>query len=66
MYAAGLILPRFESWAPYSPIHQAFHDGPLGAGFPLSYLWLLGGTLFLLGLAVPALDGRDISTAHSA
>ncbi|MER7246877.1 ABC transporter permease subunit [Kribbella sp. NPDC000426] len=64
VYAAGLILPRFESWQPYSPIHQAFHNGPLGAGLQLSYLWLLAGTVVLTLFALPALDGRDISTAH--
>ncbi|WP_432877318.1 hypothetical protein ACQPYH_28485 [Kribbella sp. CA-245084] len=64
VYAAGLILPRFESWQPYSPIHQAFHDGPLGAGLQLSYLWLLAGSALLVAIALPSLDGRDISTAH--
>ncbi|NUR94632.1 MAG: ABC transporter permease subunit [Kribbellaceae bacterium] len=65
VYAIGLILPRFESWQPYSPIHQAFHNGPLGAGLQPSYLWLLAGSLVLVLFALPALDGRDISTAHS-
>lgn len=64
VYAAGLILPRFEDWQPYSPIHQAFHDGPLGAGLQLSYLWLLAGSAFLVAIALPTLDSRDISTAH--
>lgn len=64
VYAIGLILPRFESWQPYSPIHQAFHGGPLGAGVQLSYLWLVAGTALLVAIALPALDGRDISTAH--
>jgi ABC-2 type transport system permease protein len=61
---AGLILPRFESWQPYSPIYQAFHNGPLGAGLQLTYLWLLAGSALLVALALPTLDGRDISTAH--
>lgn len=64
VYAAGLMVPRFASWQPYSPIHQAFHGGPLGAGLQLSYLWLLAGTTLLVALALPALDGRDISTAR--
>ncbi|MEU4295275.1 ABC transporter permease subunit [Kribbella sp. NPDC026596] len=64
VYAIGLVLPRFESWQPYSPIHQAFHAGPLGAGLQPSYLWLLAGTALLTALALPALDGRDIPTAH--
>ncbi|WP_238351236.1 ABC transporter permease [Kribbella shirazensis] len=64
VYAAGLFLPRFESWQPYSPIHQAFHNGPLGTGLQLSHLWLLAGTVVLVALALPALDGRDISTTH--
>ncbi|MFK4084929.1 ABC transporter permease subunit [Kribbella sp. NPDC020789] len=66
VYAVGLILPRFESWQPYSPIHQAFHDGPLGAGFPLSYLWLLAGTAVLVVLTLPVLDNRDINIAHGS
>jgi beta-exotoxin I transport system permease protein len=64
VYAIGLIRPRFESWQPHSPIHQAFHGGPLGAGVQLGYLWLVAGTAFLVAIALPALDGRDISTAH--
>lgn len=61
VYAVGLVLPRFESWQPYSPIHQAFHDGPLGAGLPLSYLWLVAGSAVLVTLSLPTLDGRDIA-----
>ncbi|MGW1344455.1 ABC transporter permease subunit [Kribbella sp. NPDC002412] len=64
VYAAGLILPRFESWQPYSPIHQAFDGGPLGAGLQPGYLWLLTGSAVLVAIALPTLDGRDISTAH--
>lgn len=65
VYAIGLILTRFESWQPYSPIYQAFHNGPLGAGFQLSYLWLLAGSAVLVLFALPTLDGRDISTVHN-
>lgn len=65
VYAIGLILPRFEAWQPYSPIHQAFHGGPLGAGLQLSYLWLAAGAVVVTVFALPALDGRDISTAHA-
>ncbi|MEV0287067.1 ABC transporter permease subunit [Kribbella sp. NPDC050820] len=64
IYAAGLMVPRFESWQPYSPIHQAFEGGPLGAGFQTGYLWLVAGSAVLVAIALPALDGRDISTAH--
>ncbi|HEY3560606.1 MAG TPA: ABC transporter permease subunit [Kribbella sp.] len=65
VYAVGLILARFESWQPYSPVYQAFHDGPLGAGLQVTYLWLLAGSALLVAVALPSLDGRDISTAHS-
>ncbi|WP_158441296.1 hypothetical protein [Kribbella steppae] len=51
-------------WAPLSPFHQAFTDGPLGAGLPAAYLWLLGGAAVLVAIALPALDGRDIATSH--
>jgi ABC-2 type transport system permease protein len=64
VHAAGLVNPRFASWQPYSPIHQAFQDGPLGAGLQLSYLWLLAGAAVLVTVAVPALDGREIATGR--
>jgi ABC-2 type transport system permease protein len=63
VHTAGDAVPRLASWQPYSPVHQAIGDGPLGAGFQLSYLWLLAGAAGLLIVALPALDGRDISTS---
>lgn len=64
LYAAGLMLEAFESWAAFSPFHQAFTGGPLGAGLPADYLWLLAGAGALVTIALPALDGRDIATSH--
>jgi ABC-2 type transport system permease protein len=64
VYAAGLLLSRFEAWQPLSPIQQAFRDGPLGAGLTSGHFWLLAGSALLLAIALPALDGRDIATAH--
>jgi ABC-2 type transport system permease protein len=66
VYAAGQILSSFETWQPFSPFHQALDGGPLGAGLPLGYLWLLAGTAVLLSIALPTLDGRDIATSHSS
>ncbi len=65
LYAAGLLLTSVEPWQPLSPVYQAFHGGPLGAGLTTGYLWLLGGSAVLVALALPTLDGRDIATAHS-
>ncbi|MFI7065241.1 ABC transporter permease [Kribbella sp. NPDC050124] len=64
LYAAGLLLSSVESWLPFSPFYQAFHEGPLGAGLTAGHGWLFAGTVVLTAIALPALDGRDIATAH--
>ena len=56
VYAAGLmLLTSVESWLPFSPFYQAFHDGPLGAGLTSGYGWLLAGSVALTAIALPAL-----------
>jgi len=64
LYAAGMLLTSVESWLPFSPFYQAFHDGPLGAGLTAGHGWLLAGAVALIAISLPALDGRDIATAH--
>lgn len=64
LYAAGLLVSSLEPWQPLSPFHQALQGGPLGAGLPLSYLWLLLGSAVLIAAALPVLDRRDIA-AHN-
>ncbi|HEU4947190.1 MAG TPA: ABC transporter permease subunit [Kribbella sp.] len=64
LYAAGLLVEAVEPWQPLSPFHQALTGGPLGAGLPLAYLWLAAGSVVLVLIALPSLDGRDIA-AHN-
>jgi ABC-2 type transport system permease protein len=64
LYAAGLMIDSVEPWRPLSPFDQALTGGPLGAGLPAAYLWLVGGAVALTLIAMPALDGRDIA-AHN-
>jgi ABC-2 type transport system permease protein len=64
LYAAGLMIDSVEPWRPLSPFDQALTGGPLGAGLPAAYLWLVGGAIALTMIAMPALDGRDIA-AHN-
>ncbi len=64
LYAAGMLITSVESWQPFSPFYQTFHNGPLGAGLTAGHGWLLVGAAALTAIALPALDGRDIATAH--
>lgn len=60
LYVAGALVPAVEPWQPVSPFHQAIEGGPLGAGLPPAYGWmLLAGAVVLLA-ALPTFDRRDI------
>ncbi|WP_433663217.1 ABC transporter permease subunit [Nocardia sp. CA-128927] len=61
LYVASQLVTAVRPWGPWSPFHQAVAHGPLGAGLPVSYLWL---TLTGIGCALAALpifDRRDIA-----
>lgn len=63
LYAAGSLVEELEPWQGLSPFHQALAGGPLGAGFPLAYLWMpAAGVVFVLA-ALPLFDRKDI-TVH--
>ena len=64
LYATGLMIESVEPWQPLSPFQQALTGGPLGAGLPAAYLWLVAGAAALVLIAMPALDDRDIA-AHN-
>jgi ABC-2 type transport system permease protein len=64
LYATGLMIESVEPWQPLSPFQQALTGGPLGAGLPAAYLWLVAGAAALVLIAMPSLDGRDIA-AHN-
>jgi ABC-2 type transport system permease protein len=63
LYAAGGIVDALQPWRGVSPFHQALADGPLGAGFPLTYLWMPAAAVVFVGVALPLFDRRDI-TVH--
>lgn len=64
LYALGLMVDAVEPWQPLSPFQHALSGGPLGAGLPAGYLWMLAVAIGAVGLAMPVLDRRDIA-AHA-
>jgi ABC-2 type transport system permease protein len=63
LHAAALLVPEIDPWQKVSPIYHALADGPLGAGLPATYLWLVLGTSVAVVAALGLLDRRDINTA---
>ncbi|GIH95776.1 ABC transporter permease subunit [Planobispora siamensis] len=63
LYVAGEFVDALEPWRPISPFHQALEGGPLGAGLPVSYVWMVIVPVVLLAAALPVFDRRDIATA---
>jgi ABC-2 type transport system permease protein len=61
LHAVSLLVAGVDPWQELSPVHQALADGPLGAGLPSSYLWLVLGILVVLGASLRVLDRRDIA-----
>lgn len=61
LYVASKLVDTVRPWGPLSPFHQAIEGGPLGAGLPAAYGWLLlaGAVALLVGL--PIFDRRDIA-----
>jgi ABC-2 type transport system permease protein len=60
LYAAGSLVDLLTPWQPVSPFYQALAVGPLGAGLPLSFLWLaLPAVVFPLA-ALPLFNHRDV------
>lgn len=63
LHAAALLVPEIDPWQKLSPMYQALADGPLGAGLPATFLWLVLGTAVAVVAALGLLDRRDINTA---
>jgi len=61
LHAVSLLVPEVDPWQRLSPFHQALAEGPLGAGLPATYLWLVLGTALVLGASLRLLDRRDIA-----
>ncbi|WP_068923135.1 hypothetical protein [Planobispora rosea] len=60
--AAGESVEALEPRRPISPFQQVLEGGPLGAGLPASYAWMVLAPLVLLAAALPMFDRRDITT----
>ena len=61
LHAVSLLIEGVQPWQELSPMHQALAEGPLGAGLPTTYLWLVVGTAVVLVAALRLLDHRDIA-----
>ncbi|WP_280396187.1 ABC transporter permease subunit [Nocardia brasiliensis] len=61
LYVASKLVAAVQPWGPWSPFHQAVADGPMGAGLPLSYLWLAAAGICCVLAALPIFDRRDIA-----
>ena len=64
LFVLGRIVDAVAPWAVLSPFHQALDGGPVGAGLPAAYLWLIAGALAALIVGVPAFDRRDLRASH--
>ncbi|WP_278314670.1 ABC transporter permease subunit [Lolliginicoccus levis] len=60
LYLAGALVDGVRPWQPLSPFYQALADGPVGAGLPWSYLWMLLAAVVFVLAAIPLLERRDI------
>jgi ABC-2 type transport system permease protein len=61
LHAVSLLVDWVDPWQELSPIHQALAEGPLGAGLPASYAWLVVGTAAVVLVSLRLLDHRDIA-----
>jgi ABC-type Fe3+/spermidine/putrescine transport system ATPase subunit len=64
LYVAGELVEAVRPWQPLSPFDQALSDGPLGAGFRLTYLAMPATAALFLAAALPVFARRDIAVAH--
>jgi ABC-2 type transport system permease protein len=62
LHAAALLVPEIDPWQELSPFHQALAEGPLGAGLPATFGWLVVGTVAVTAAATRLLDRRDIAS----
>jgi ABC-2 type transport system permease protein len=63
LYLVGQLVESVEPWMPLSPFYQAIEGGPLGAGLPVAYIWLVLPALVVLVPAAMWFNRRDI-TVH--
>lgn len=61
LYVMGQIVDAIEPWRVLSAFHQALDGGPVGAGVPASYLYVVLAAVVALVAAVPVFDRRDLA-----
>lgn len=61
LHVLGQLVEAVRPWQPLSPFHQALDGGPLGAGLPAAYLWMVLATAVVLAAAIPVFERRDVS-----
>lgn len=61
LYAMGQLVDAVRPWQPLSPFHQALEGGPLGAGLPASYGWMVIVAAVVVAVALPIFDRRDVA-----
>ncbi|GIJ48076.1 ABC transporter permease [Virgisporangium aliadipatigenens] len=64
LFVAGQLVDAVKGWQPLSPFHQALEGGPIGAGLPGRYLWLVAGAAAVIIAAAPVFTRRDIGAAR--
>jgi ABC-2 type transport system permease protein len=61
LYLLGEMVDAVRPWRPISPFQQALDGGPLGAGLPLEFIWLVLPAVLVVVAAMPVFDRRDIA-----
>ena len=60
LYVGGLMVDSLSAWLPWSPFHQALAEGPLAAGLPPRFVWMVLGAVVVVAVAAPVFAHRDI------
>jgi ABC-2 type transport system permease protein len=61
LYVVGQLVESVRPWQPLSPFHQAVTGGPLGAGLPPAYAWMLLAAAVVIAVATPVFERRDVA-----
>lgn len=60
LYIAGGLVPSLSAWRGWSPFDHALQGGPIGAGLPGAYGWLVLVAVACVAVALPVLEHRDL------
>ena len=61
LFAATSLVEALEPWRIVSPFYQATEGGPIGAGLPARFAWLVVIGVAAIAAALPVFDRRDIA-----